>query len=141
MAPPGAGKTSIINLLARYDHDSGDIFIDGYNIQITRKSLRSSLGIVLQDTYLFSESVKDNIRYGRLDTNEEVKAAARLANAEQFILKTCLRDMTLFSPKMGGDLSRGQRQLLAIATSKVADPAILILDENHEKTEMNTLAL
>ena len=127
-------------MLARfYDPDSGDIFIDGYNIQkITRKSLRSSLGIVLQDTYLFSESVKDNIRYGRLDaTDEEVKAAARLANAEQFILNLPQGYDTILSED-GGDLSQGQRQLLAIARAILADPAILILDEATSSVDTRT---
>lgn len=140
VGPTGVGKTSIINLLARfYDPDSGDIFIDGYNIQkITRKSLRSSLGIVLQDTYLFSESVKDNIRYGRLDaTDEEVKAAARLANAEQFILNLPQGYDTILSED-GGDLSQGQRQLLAIARAILADPAILILDEATSSVDTRT---
>lgn len=140
VGPTGAGKTSIINLLARfYDPDSGDIFIDGYNIQkITRKSLRSSLGIVLQDTYLFSESVKDNIRYGRLDaTDEEVKTAARLANAEQFILNLPQGYDTILSED-GGDLSQGQRQLLAIARAILADPAILILDEATSSVDTRT---
>ena len=140
VGPTGAGKTSIINLLTRfYDPDNGDIFIDGYNIQkITRKSLRSSLGIVLQDTYLFSESVKDNIRYGRLDaTDEEVKAAARLANAEQFILNLPQGYDTILSED-GGDLSQGQRQLLAIARAILADPAILILDEATSSVDTRT---
>ncbi len=140
VGPTGAGKTSIISLLARfYDPDSGDIFIDGYNIQkITRKSLRSSLGIVLQDTYLFSESVKENIRYGRLDaTDEEVKAAARLANAEQFILSLPEGYDTILSED-GGDLSQGQRQLLAIARAILADPAILILDEATSSVDTRT---
>ena len=140
VGPTGAGKTSIINLLARfYDPDSGDIFIDGYNIQkITRKSLRSSLGIVLQDTYLFSESLKDNTRYGRLEaTDEEVKAAARLANAEQFILNLPQGYDTILSED-GGDLSQGQRQLLAIARAILADPAILILDEATSSVDTRT---
>jgi len=140
VGPTGAGKTSIISLLTRfYDPDSGDIFIDGYNIQkITRKSLRSSLGIVLQDTYLFSESVKENIRYGRLDaTDEEVKAAARLANAEQFILSLPEGYDTILSED-GGDLSQGQRQLLAIARAILADPAILILDEATSSVDTRT---
>ncbi len=140
VGPTGAGKTSIINLLTRfYDPDNGDIFIDGYNIQkITRKSLRSSLGIVLQDTYLFSESVKENIRYGRLDaTDEEVKAAARLANAEQFILSLPEGYDTILSED-GGDLSQGQRQLLAIARAILANPAILILDEATSSVDTRT---
>ena len=140
VGPTGAGKTSIISLLTRfYDPDSGDIFIDGYNIQkITRKSLRSSLGIVLQDTYLFSESVKENIRYGRLGaTDEEVKAAARLANAEQFILSLPEGYDTILSED-GGDLSQGQRQLLAIARAILADPAILILDEATSSVDTRT---
>lgn len=140
VGPTGAGKTSIINLLTRfYDPNSGSIFIDGYDIQkITRNSLRSSLGIVLQDTYLFSESVKENIRYGRLDaTDEEVKAAARMANAEQFILSLPEGYNTVLSED-GGDLSQGQRQLLAIARAILADPAILILDEATSSVDTRT---
>ncbi|MDK2897288.1 MAG: ATP-binding cassette, subfamily multidrug efflux pump [Candidatus Atribacteria bacterium] len=140
VGPTGAGKTSIINLLTRfYDPSSGSIFIDGYDIQkITRNSLRSSLGIVLQDTYLFSESVKENIRYGRLDaTDEEVKAAARMANAEQFILSLPKGYDTVLSED-GGDLSQGQRQLLAIARAILADPAILILDEATSSVDTRT---
>ena len=93
---------------------------------------------MLQDTYLFSESVKDNIRYGRLDaTDEEVKAAARLANAEQFILNLPQGYDTILSED-GGDLSQGQRQLLAIARAILADPAILILDEATSSVDTRT---
>ncbi len=140
VGPTGAGKTSIVNLLTRfYEPDEGDIFIDGYNIRrVTRRSLRSCLGVVLQDTYLFSESVKDNIRYGRLDaTDEEVKMAARLANAEQFILSLPDGYDTILSED-GGDLSQGQRQLLAIARAILADPAILILDEATSSVDTRT---
>jgi ATP-binding cassette subfamily B protein len=140
VGPTGAGKTTIVNLLMRfYDIDSGNIFIDGYDIkQITRSSLRSSLGIVLQDTYLFSESIMDNIRYGRLDaSDDEVKAAARLANAEQFILSLPDGYDTVLSED-GGDLSQGQRQLLAIARAILADPAILILDEATSNVDTRT---
>jgi len=131
VGPTGAGKTTIVNLLTRfYDIDSGVILIDGVDIKkIKRTNLRSSLGIVLQDTYLFSESVRENIRYGHLDaTDEEVEAAARLANAEQFILRLPKGYNTVLSED-GGDLSQGQRQLLAIARAILADPAILVLDE------------
>jgi ATP-binding cassette subfamily B protein len=140
VGPTGAGKTTIVNLLTRfYDIDSGTILIDGIDIKkIKRTSLRSLLGIVLQDTYLFSESVRENIRYGRLDaTDEEVEAAARLANAEQFILRLPKGYDTVLSED-GGDLSQGQRQLLAIARAILADPAILILDEATSSVDTRT---
>lgn len=140
VGPTGAGKTTIVNMLTRfYDIDEGAIFIDGYDIRkIKRSSLRSSLGIVLQDTYLFSESIRENIRYGRLDaTDEEVEAAARLANAEQFILRMPEGYDTVLSED-GGDLSQGQRQLLAIARAMLADPAILILDEATSSVDTRT---
>ena len=140
VGPTGAGKTTVVNLLARfYDIDSGNILIDRHDIkQITRKSLRSSLGVVLQDTYLFSESVLDNIRYGRLDaTDKEVKAAARLADAEPFILSLPEGYNTVLGED-GGGLSQGQRQLLAIARAVLADPAILILDEATSNIDTRT---
>jgi len=140
VGPTGAGKTTIVNLLTRfYDIDSGNIFVDGYDIKhITRNSLRSSLGIALQDTYLFSESVLDNIRYGRLNaSDEEVKAAARMANAEPFILSLPDGYNTVLSED-ATDLSQGQRQLLAIARAILADPAILILDEATSNVDTRT---
>ncbi|MEN2984300.1 MAG: ABC transporter ATP-binding protein [Dictyoglomaceae bacterium] len=140
VGPTGAGKTTIISLLARfYDVDEGSILIDGIEIRkIKRKSLRNILGIVLQDTYLFSVSVKDNIRYGRLSAkDEEIKEAARLAHAEQFILNLPNGYDTILSED-GGDLSQGQKQLLAIARVILANPKILILDEATSNVDTRT---
>lgn len=140
VGPTGAGKTTIINLLTRfYDIDQGTITIDGYDIRtIKRDNLRSLLGIVLQDTYLFSESVKENIRYGRLDaTDSEIEAAAKLANAHQFITRLPDGYNTVLSED-GSNLSQGQRQLLAIARAVLADPAILILDEATSSVDTRT---
>ncbi|MGC9063453.1 MAG: ABC transporter ATP-binding protein, partial [bacterium] len=140
VGPTGAGKTTIVNLLTRfYDIQNGSILIDGIDIRkIKRSNLRSLLGIVLQDTYLFSASVKENIRYGRLDaTDKEIEAAARLANAEQFILRLPNGYDTILSED-GGDLSQGQRQLLAIARAILANPAILILDEATSNVDTRT---
>jgi ATP-binding cassette subfamily B protein len=140
VGPTGAGKTTIVNLLTRfYDVDSGCILIDGIDIRkIKRSCLRSLLGIVLQDTYLFSVSIKDNIRYGRLDaTDEEVIEAARLANAEHFILRLPKGYDTVLTDG-GENLSQGQRQLLAIARAILADPAILILDEATSNVDTKT---
>lgn len=140
VGPTGAGKTTIVNLLTRfYDVDSGAILIDGIDIRkIKRSCLRSLLGIVLQDTYLFSESIKENIRYGRLDaTDEEVIEAARLANAEHFILRLPKGYDTVLTDG-GENLSQGQRQLLAIARAILADPAILILDEATSNVDTKT---
>lgn len=136
----GAGKTTIINLLTRfYDIDQGRITIDGLDIhQIKRDRLRSLLGIVLQDTYLFAASVKDNIRYGRLDaTDAEVEQAAKLANAHAFITRLPNGYDTVLSED-GSNLSQGQRQLLAIARAILADPAILILDEATSSVDTRT---
>ncbi|SHH80575.1 ABC transporter ATP-binding protein [Clostridium grantii] len=140
VGPTGAGKTTIINLLTRfYDIDSGEILIDKVNIKdIKKNSLRSKLGIVLQDTYLFSESVKENIRYGRLNaTNEEVEKAAKLANAHHFITHLPQGYDTKLSEE-GSNLSQGQRQLLAIARAILADPSILILDEATSSVDTRT---
>jgi len=140
VGPTGAGKTTIVNLLARfYEVDSGEILIDGVDIRkIKKESLRSLLGVVLQDTYLFSESVRENIRYGRLSaTDEEVEEAARLANAEQFILGLPQGYDTILTDG-GENLSQGQRQLLAIARAILKDPAILILDEATSNIDVLT---
>lgn len=140
VGPTGAGKTTIVNLLTRfYDIESGTILIDGMDIRkIKRSKLRSLLGIVLQDTYLFAESVRENIRYGRLDaSNEEIEAAARMAYADQFIRHLPNGYDTILSED-GGDLSQGQRQLLAIARAILADPAILILDEATSNIDTRT---
>lgn len=140
VGPTGAGKTTIVNLLTRfYDIDSGRITIDGHDIRALKKDeLRSQLGIVLQDTYLFSGSVMDNIRYGRLDaTDEEAIAAAKFANADQFIHRLPQGYATPLSER-GSNLSQGQRQLLAIARAILANPSILILDEATSSVDTRT---
>ena len=140
VGPTGAGKTTMINLLSRfYDIQGGSIRIDGVELRDYNKaSLRRKLGVVLQDTFLFSESVMDNIRYGRLDaTDEEVIAAAMLANADQFIRRLPQGYETELSER-GSNLSQGQRQLLAIARAILADPGILILDEATSSVDTRT---
>ncbi|NLO05339.1 MAG: ABC transporter ATP-binding protein [candidate division WS1 bacterium] len=142
VGPTGAGKTTIINLLTRfYDIDSGRISVDGHDIRDVRADdLRNALGIVLQDTFLFAGTVRENIRYGRLDaTDEEVEEAARLANAHTFITRLPHGYDTPLS-EAGGTLSEGQRQLLAIARAILADPAILILDEATSSVDSRTEA-
>ena len=139
----GAGKTTITNLINRfYDIQDGKIRYDGINIQKIRKSdLRRSLGIVLQDTYLFTGTVMENIRYGRLDaSDEECIAAARLANADGFIKRLPDGYNTMLTGD-GANLSQGQRQLLAIARAAVADPPVLILDEATSSIDTRTEAL
>lgn len=136
----GAGKTTITNLLNRfYDINSGKIRYDGINISKFKKDdLRRSLGMVLQDTHLFTGTVMENIRYGRLDaTDEQVKAAARLANAEYFIEHLPQGYDTMLTGD-GANLSQGQRQLLAIARAAVADPPVLILDEATSSIDTRT---
>ena len=143
VGPTGAGKTTMVNLLTRfYDIDDGQIAIDGLDIrQVTKFSLRRQLGIVLQDTFLFSGSVMDNIRYGRLDaTDEEVFAAAKLARADQFIRRLPHGYETALSER-GSNLSQGQRQLIAIARAILADPSILVLDEATSSVDTRTEAL
>jgi len=140
VGPTGAGKTTMINLLSRfYDIQGGAVRIDGVDLRAYNKaSLRRKLGVVLQDTFLFSESVMENIRYGRLDaTDEEVIAAATLANADQFIRRLPQGYQTELSER-GSNLSQGQRQLLAIARAILADPAILILDEATSSVDTRT---
>lgn len=140
VGPTGAGKTTIVNLLTRfYDIDSGSIRVDGHDIrQVKKDDLRRTLGIVLQDTFLFSDTVMENIRYGRLDaTDEEVIAAARLANADQFIHRLPHGYQTELSER-AGNISQGQRQLLAIARAILADPGILILDEATSSVDTRT---
>jgi ATP-binding cassette subfamily B protein len=140
VGPTGAGKTTIVNLLTRfYDVDSGRILVDGADLRtLDRYALRRQLGIVLQDTYLFTGTVMENIRYGRLDaSDEEVHAAARLANAEQFIHRLPHGYATLLSER-ANNLSQGQRQLLAIARAILADPRILILDEATSSVDTRT---
>ncbi len=136
----GAGKTTITNLINRfYDIDDGKIRYDGINInKIKKADLRRSLGIVLQDTYLFTGTVLDNIRYGKLDaTDEECIEAAKLANADEFIRHLPDGYQTMLTGA-GEDLSQGQRQLLAIARAAVADPPAMILDEATSSIDTRT---
>ncbi|MBR6851452.1 MAG: ABC transporter ATP-binding protein [Lachnospiraceae bacterium] len=136
----GAGKTTITNLLNRfYDIQDGKIRYDGINInKIKKDDLRHSLGIVLQETNLFTGTVRENIRYGRLDaTDEEVEAAAKLANAHGFITRLPDGYDTQLTGN-GGSLSQGQRQLLAIARAAIADPPVLILDEATSSIDTRT---
>ena len=136
----GAGKTTITNLINRfYDIQDGKIRYDGINIKKIKKAdLRRSLGIVLQDTCLFTGTVKDNIRYGKLDANdEEIYAAAKLANADGFIQRLPQGYDTMLTGG-GAGLSQGQRQLLAIARAAVADPPVLILDEATSSIDTRT---
>ena len=139
----GAGKTTITNLINRfYDIQDGKIRYDGINInKIKKPDLRHSLGIVLQDTHLFTGTVMENIRYGRLDaTDNECIAAAKLANAHSFIKRLPSGYQTMLTGD-GANLSQGQRQLLAIARAAVADPPVLILDEATSSIDTRTEAL
>lgn len=139
----GAGKTTITNLINRfYDIADGKIRYDGINInKIRKKDLRQSLGIVLQDTNLFTGTVRDNIRYGCLDaTDAEVEAAAKLANADEFIHRLPDGYDTMLTDN-GASLSQGQRQLLAIARTAVADPPVMILDEATSSIDTRTESL
>ena len=136
----GAGKTTITNLINRfYDIQDGKIRYDGINInKIKKADLRKSLGIVLQDTHLFTGTVMDNIRYGRLDaSDEDVYAAAKLANAHGFI-KHLPKGYDTMLTGDGANLSQGQRQLLAIARAAIADPPVLILDEATSSIDTRT---
>ena len=139
----GAGKTTITNLINRfYDVRSGKITYDGIDVRdIKKASLRSSLGIVLQDTHLFRGSIADNIRFGKLDaTDEEVHHAARVANADSFISRLPHGYDTMVTAD-GANLSQGQRQLIAIARAAVSDPPVLILDEATSSVDTRTEAL
>ena len=131
VGPTGAGKTTIINLLTRfYDIDSGSITIDGHDIyQTKRDSLRSALSIVLQDTYLFTDSIKENIRYGRLDARkDEIISAAKMANVHHYI-RTLTKGYDSLINEEANNISQGEKQLLTIARAILKDPQILILDE------------
>ncbi len=136
----GAGKTTITNLINRfYDVQEGEITYDGINVKnIAKDDLRRSLGIVLQDTHLFTGTIADNIRFGRLEaTDEEVRAAAKIANADSFIRRLPQGYDTMVTSD-GANLSQGQRQLLAIARAAVADPPVLILDEATSSIDTRT---
>jgi ATP-binding cassette, subfamily B, multidrug efflux pump len=140
VGPTGAGKTTIINLLPRFwDVTAGSVLIDGYDVRdVTRHSLRAQMGIVLQDTFLFSQSVLENIRYGRAAaTDEDVVAAAKLARAHDFIIRLPDGYDTVLGER-GSGLSQGQRQLLAIARVALMDPRILILDEATSSVDTRT---
>jgi len=140
VGPTGAGKTTIINLLGRfYEINGGSIHIDGIDIQdIPKSSLRSQLGLVLQDTFMFADTVLENIRFGRLDaSDEECIRAAEMADADHFIRLLPHGYATKLSER-ASNLSQGQRQLLAIARAILADPRILILDEATSSIDTRT---
>ena len=139
----GAGKTTITNLINRfYEVSGGSITYDGMDVRLIKKNdLRRSLGVVLQDTHLFTGTVADNIRFGKLDaTQEEIERAARIANADSFIRRLPQGYDTMVTSD-GANLSQGQRQLLAIARAAVADPPVLILDEATSSIDTRTEAL
>lgn len=140
VGPTGAGKTTVVNLLTRfYDVTEGTIYLDGKDIrEYSRDSLRRSFGFVLQDTYLFSGTIKENIMYGKPDaTDAEVEAAAKMAHADVFINRLPKRYDTQLTEN-GGNLSQGQRQLLAIARVILARPSLLILDEATSSIDTRT---
>jgi len=140
VGPTGAGKTTVASLIARfYDVTGGRVTIDGVDVRdVTLSSLRSQLGMVPQNSFLFSGTVADNIRYGRLEaTDEEVERAARLANAHDFIMRLPQGYATVLGER-GSSISQGQRQLLAVARAILADPRILILDEATSSVDTRT---
>jgi len=136
----GAGKTTIINLLSRfYDVEAGVVKIDGLDVRkVKAESLRKQIGIVLQDTFLFSQSILENVRFGRPQANDaEVQAAIQLAHADSFIDRLPEKEKTVLGER-GSGLSQGQRQLLSIARAALADPKILILDEATSSVDTRT---
>jgi ATP-binding cassette subfamily B protein len=140
VGPTGAGKTTIINLLSRfYDVSEGSVTIDGYDVRdVTLQSLRQQMGVMLQDTFVFSGNVRENIRYGRLNaTNEEIEAAAKAVHAHEFIMELPNGYDTVVEER-GSTLSAGQRQLISFARVLLADPRILILDEATSNIDTRT---
>lgn len=140
VGPTGAGKTTIINLLSRfYDVAEGSVTIDGYDVRdVTLESLRRQMGVMLQDTFIFSGNVRENIRYGKLDaTDEEIEAAAKAVHAHEFIMELPDGYDTVVEER-GSTLSAGQRQLIAFARVLLADPRILILDEATSNIDTRT---
>ena len=140
VGPTGAGKTTIVKLLMRfYELNSGGIYIDGHNINtFTRKDLRSLVGMVLQDAWLFEGTVMENLRFGRMDaTDEEIKAAAKAAHVNHFI-ETLEHGYDTMLNDDNSNISQGQRQLLTIARAFLADPQILILDEATSSVDTRT---
>ncbi len=140
VGPTGAGKTTLVNLIGRfYEITAGEISIDGHDIrQVTRASLRSQMGVVLQDSFLFAGTIYDNIRYGKIDASEEqIAAAATAANAHEFIMRLPDGYQTTVGER-GGGLSQGQRQLIGIARAILANPRILILDEATSSVDTRT---
>ena len=140
VGPTGAGKTTVVNLVSRfYNATAGAILVDGHDIQdVTVESLRRQMGVMTQDTYLFSGTIRDNIRYGRLDASEEeIRAAAHAVHADAFIEKLPQGYDTVLSER-GGGLSNGQRQLLAFARTLLCMPKILILDEATSSIDTQT---
>ncbi len=140
MGPTGAGKSTIVNLISRfYDVQQGTVSVDGYDVKkVSIESLRQQMGIMTQDNFLFSGTISDNIRYGKLDaTQEEIVAAAKAVNAHDFIMRLDKGYDTQLSER-GGGLSIGQKQLLAFARTMVSDPKILILDEATSSIDTKT---
>jgi ATP-binding cassette subfamily B protein len=140
VGPTGAGKTTIVNLIPRfYDISGGRVTIDGHDVRgVTAPSLRRQIAVVLQDPFLFADTVMNNIRYGRLEaTDEEVRAIAQLVSAHDFIERLPSGYQTLLGER-GSGLSQGQRQLIAIARAALADPRILILDEATSSVDTRT---
>jgi ATP-binding cassette subfamily B multidrug efflux pump len=140
VGPTGVGKTTIVNLISRfYEAQSGEVLIDGQDVRsVTIESLRSQLGIMMQDTFLFSGTIRDNIRYGRLDaTDEEIEEAARAVHAHDFIVRL-EKGYDTGVHERGTRLSAGQRQLIAFARVLLSDPRILILDEATASIDTHT---
>lgn len=140
VGPTGAGKTTIVNLISRfYNIDEGQVLIDGHSVMdVTLNSLRSQMGIMLQDSFVFSGTIEENIRYGRLDATEaEVINAAKMLHADEFISKLPMGYKTTVNER-GGGLSQGQKQLLAFARTLLSDPKILVLDEATSSIDTST---